>query len=120
MRIGDICLKVAHTRSATHEDCSTLSEEDAQFVSLFSSSTFKEESDRFPYSRIEIDNIFKLSSEELLIKALSWYEESLDVSPDDEGDQENVQQVCSVEYSQHKSTSFVDYLQINSLSSQAP
>ena len=98
MRIGDICLKFAHKGTNSHENCSTLSEEDAQIISLFSSNTFEGEPDRDQCGINEIDDIFKLASEELLAKALSWYENSLNVSPADEADQENVQQVGSVEY----------------------
>ena len=98
MRIGDICLNLAHKGNFSRESCLTLSEEDAQIISMFSSNTFEGELGRSQCILNEIDDIFKLSSEELLAKALSWYENSLNVSPADEADQENVQQVSSVAY----------------------
>ena len=93
MRIGDICLKFVHMRAFSYEDCLTLSEEDAQFFSYVSSNTFGEEASNVQCYIAEIDDILKFSSEDLLLKALSWYENSLDVSPADDTDQENVQQV---------------------------
>jgi len=96
MRIGDICLQFAHMKTFSYEDCLTLSEEDTQFVSYVSCNTFGEESSNAQRYIAQIDDILKLSSEDLLIRALSWYENSLDVSPADDADQENVQQILAL------------------------
>ena len=94
--IGDICLILAHKRNLSHEDYSILNEEDTQFVSLCSSNIFETCTDKEASStQNSIDEIFKLSAaEDLLIQAVSWYESSLNVSPEDDKDEENVQQVC--------------------------
>lgn len=90
---GDICLIFAHKGKFSYEDYVTLNEQDAQFVSLCTLSVTGGEKTSENTSRNSLDDIFQLSSENLLIKAVSWYENSLTVSPSDDTDQENVQQV---------------------------
>lgn len=96
MMVGDICLIFAHKRSFSYEDFATLSEEDGHFVSLCSSIVTGEARKKEDETmRNAIDDIFKSSLEDLLLRAVSWYEDSLNVSPEDNTDHLNVHQVGS-------------------------
>ena len=93
MLLGDICLVLARTKKISREDYISLSEDDSEFVRLCDSYAATSMPENELARGSNIDEIFMLSSEELLIKAVSWYEESVAVSPSDEADLENVEQV---------------------------
>ncbi|XP_065071675.1 erythroid differentiation-related factor 1-like isoform X2 [Rhopilema esculentum] len=96
MLLGDVCLVFARTKTVSREDYFSLSEDDTEFIRLCDSYDAACMPENELARGSNIDEIFMLSSEELLIKAVSWYEESVAVSPSDETDLENVEQVSAV------------------------
>eukprot|EP00112_Aurelia_sp_Birch-Aquarium-sp1_P001931 Seg1212.5 transcript_id=Seg1212.5/GoldUCD/mRNA.D3Y31 product="Erythroid differentiation-related factor 1" protein_id=Seg1212.5/GoldUCD/D3Y31 len=97
MMTGDICLIFAHKRKPNYEEFVTLSEDDASFVKLCSTEHSETSMDtRSLETAKNIDKIFKSTSEELMIKAVLWYEESLNISPSNANDKNNVDQIFAV------------------------
>ena len=96
MMTGDICLIFAHKRKPNFEEFITLSDDDASFVKQCSMENPEASMDTQSLDVAKnIDKIFNSTSEELMIKAVLWYEESLNVSPSNASDNKNVDQVSS-------------------------
>ncbi len=89
MMCGDVSLIFAHKRNVSYEDFISLSQDDEDFTKLCKKDV---QNNGESLSTNDIDAMFKLDNEQLLIKTVFWYEKSLEHSPSNE-EKENVLQV---------------------------
>ena len=75
MMCGDISLIFAHKRQVSYEDFISYSDEDQEFLKLCSG-----EAANNVKAVNDIDSMFQLDNEQLLVKTVAWYEQSLDCS----------------------------------------